>query len=180
MNVIEKGVKKILIIVIVIFSFNNSLYNKRDNIISNYYCDKYVKNNYHLFLEIPSINFSNDILFSSTLNNGLEIMKGSILPNQKNSMVIIMGHSGIGNNALFNDLVKLNVGDKIFLTYLNEKYEYIIYNIDYIDKYKNYVVNNDNQLYLVTCDLKNLHKQIVINSKKIDFFEFFSKIKKEI
>lgn len=46
------------------------------------------------------------------------------MPNQNNSFVILASHSGNGRNAYFKNLHKLELKDKIYLDYNNNKYTY--------------------------------------------------------
>ena len=90
------------------------------------------------------------------------------MTNKENSTVIILGHSGYNFNAYFNDLFDLRKGDFIYLKYLGKTYTYKLFEIEYINKNEFYKVQyNKNYLYLVTCDLYNFSKQIVIKSSKI-------------
>ena len=67
-----------------------------------------------------------------------------------------------------NDLFDLRKGDFIYLKYLGKTYTYKVFEIEYINKNEFYKVQyNKNYLYLVTCDLYNFSKQIVIKSSKI-------------
>ena len=52
--------------------------------------------------------------------------------------------------------------------YLGKTYTYKVFEIEYINKNEFYkVLYNKNYLYLVTCDLYNFSKQIVIKNSKI-------------
>ena len=75
-----------------------------------------------------------------------------------------MSHSGPTRNSYFNDLASLEVGDIIEVKYPNiNKYEIInIYRKNKTDKLK---LKND--LILVTCDLIDRSKQIVVEAIKI-------------
>lgn len=122
----------------------------------------------NISLIIPSISFSKTFDNNSTLKNNLELEKSSVMPNEENSTVIILGHSGYNFNAYFNDLFDLKKGDFIYLKYLGKTYTYKVFEIEYINKNEFYKVQyNQNYLYLVTCDLYNFSKQIVIKSSKI-------------
>ena len=122
----------------------------------------------NISLIIPCINFSKIFDKSSTLKDNLELEKSSVMPNEKNSTVIILGHSGFNFNAYFNALFDIKNGDFIYLKYLGKTYNYKVFDIEYINKNEFYKVQyNKNYLYLVTCDLYNFSKQIVIKSSKI-------------
>ena len=122
----------------------------------------------NISLIIPCINFSKTFDKSSTLKDNLELEKSSVMPNEENSTVIILGHSGYNFNAYFNALFDLKNGDFVYLKYLGKTYIYKVFDIEYINKNEFYKVQyNKNYLYLVTCDLYNFSKQIVIKSSKI-------------
>lgn len=78
--------------------------------------------------------------------------------------LLILSHSGPTRNSYFNDLASLEVGDIIEVKYPNiNKYEIInIYRKNKTDKLK---LKND--LILVTCDLIDRSKQIVVEAIKI-------------
>lgn len=122
----------------------------------------------NISLIIPCINFSKTFDKSSTLKDNLELEKSSVMPNEENSTVIILGHSGFNFNAYFNALFDLKNGNFVYIKYLGKTYTYKVFDIDYINKNEFYKVQyNKNYLYLVTCDLYNFSKQIVIKSSKI-------------
>ena len=73
--------------------------------------------------------------------------------------VVILGHSGTGSLALFNDLDNLEVNDKII--YNTQKYQVIK---KYL-KFKSKPLTLENDLILVTCSKKYFDRQIVITAK---------------
>lgn len=115
-------------------------------------------------LEIPKINFKGNIYnVHSELNDidkNIIIMKDSDMPDEKNSILIIGGHSGYGKYAYFDNLKELKKDDNVSLTYKNKKYNYKIIN-HYLDSKDGSIsVNNykdKNILILYTCytDKKN-------------------------
>lgn len=117
-----------------------------------------------MILEIPQIDFKGNIYnIDSELNDidkNIVIMKDSDMPDEKNSLLIIGGHSGYGKYAYFNNLKKLNINDEILFTYKNKKYKYEIINYYLDSKDGSIVVNNykdKNIVILYTCytDKKN-------------------------
>ena len=101
----------------------------------------------------------------NNIENNITILKGSIEPEKEDSIVFIAAHSGYGEKAFFKDLDKLDIEDKIILSYKN---------IDYIYKVKNkWETNKDGdievqkedekQLILTTCSPKDKTKQLIIN-----------------
>lgn len=125
--------------------------------------------NYNKFtLIIPKINFKKSFSSTSTLSDNIKLHEKSIMPNNEKSVLFILGHSGYGDNAYFNDLFDLNINDIIYLKYYGKVYKYEIVDFEYIEKGKKYSFNFDeNNLYLITCDKFNLRKQYVINSRKL-------------
>lgn len=121
-----------------------------------------------LTLIIPKINFKKSFSSTSTLSDNIKLHEKSIMPNNEKSVLFILGHSGYGANAYFNDLFDLNINDIIYLKYYGKIYKYEIVDFEYIEKGKKYSFNFDeNNLYLITCDKFNLRKQYVINSRKL-------------
>ncbi len=110
------------------------------------------------YLTIPKINLTKGFLDNRSSQNNVDInllvVEGSNYPNVKNGNFIIAGHSGTGWNSFFNDLYKLNVGDKAYISYQNKKYNYSIVNIYTQPKtgklaiYRNY---DKTTLTLITC-----------------------------
>lgn len=122
----------------------------------------------NITLTIPTISFSKTFNIYSTLKDSIELDKNSSLYPSDNNTIIILGHSGYNYNAYFNDLFYLKNNDKIYLKYGNINYTYKIIYIEYIKKNTKYKIEyNKNYLYLVTCDLYDFNKQIVIKSSKI-------------
>lgn len=91
---------------------------------------------------------------------------------EENSALVIMGHSGIGINAVFNDLDKLSIGDEVTIYLKDKKYKYIIYEIYMHQKEEKLkIINNNKYLYLVTCDKKDMKKQLIICAKLVKIAE---------
>ena len=107
------------------------------------------------YLAIPKIEFyyrfyDLDSKYNS-LNYGLEIYY--------QDPVVILGHSGTGALALFNDLDNLEVNDKII--YNSQKYQVTK---KYL-KFKSKPLTLESDLILVTCSKKYSDRQIVITAK---------------
>lgn len=125
-------------------------------------------------LEIPSINLKKGFLSiddkNNNVNQNIQIMSGSTMPNVNNSLLIIAGHSGNGRTAFFRNIDKLNKQDEIFIYYDNVKY---VYQVD--DKYEevkdgNIAINKTNKatLVLTTCSQTDDNKQVVLVSTLIN------------
>lgn len=113
------------------------------------------------YLQINDINLN--YLVSS--NNNLDV--GLVYNKVENGPEVIMGHSGLGESAIFNDLWSLEKGTKIHIKRINKENIYVVENIYLIDKFKEVELPKDeNYLYLVTCSTKNYNKQWLIETKK--------------
>lgn len=115
------------------------------------------------FLVIPKIYLNEKIDLDITLDTGVEIHE--ISHNTKYPLVL-MGHSGIGVNAVFNDLENLFVDDEIFIVTKDSIYKYSILEIyDHIKGNTLEIEPDNTYLYLVTCDKNNLQKQLIFKAK---------------
>lgn len=117
-----------------------------------------VTNNYIGYLSIPKINLKKGFLDKRAPDNDVEknilVVEGSSYPTKDKGNLILAGHSGTGWKAFFNDLYKLNKGDKAVVTYKGKTYTYKITNIYTQPKvgkiaiYRNY---DKTTLTLITC-----------------------------
>ena len=117
-----------------------------------------VTNNYIGYLSIPKINLKKGFLDKRSPDNDVEknilVVEGSSYPTKDKGNLILAGHSGTGWKAFFNDLYKLNKGDKAIVTYKGKTYTYKITNIYTQPKvgkiaiYRNY---DKTTLTLITC-----------------------------
>lgn len=116
-------------------------------------------------LMIPKINFRMNIYnFDSELNDvdyNIEILKDSSVIDR---LFFIVGHSGMGDNCYFNDIKKLEIGDYVYLDVGDEVLIYKIIDRYYIVKngYMDFGIDKCNRLYLITCDIGNDDKQLVL------------------
>lgn len=119
-------------------------------------------------IEIPKLDISYPILENSN-NNLLKISVcrfSGPLPNRIGNLCIA-GHN-YKNSMMFSNLYKLNIGDSIYITDLNNtRLEYIIY-----DKFKikqNNLTCTENtdaiEVTLITCNSNNNSERIVIKAK---------------
>ena len=144
---------KIIILLSLIFSINyEGIPSKKEVVTINQSIKIESDNNY---LAIPKIEFyyrfyDLDSKYNS-LNYGLEIYY--------QDPIVILGHSGSGSLALFNDLEYLEANDKII--YNNQKYQVTKKYLKF--KSKPLVLESD--LILVTCSKKYSDRQIVITAK---------------
>lgn len=110
------------------------------------------------YLEIPKINLSKGFVAKDSPDNDVDknlyISPKSDYPDVKNGNFIIAAHSGTGWRAFFNDLYKLEKGDRVSISYKNRDYTYVIDDIYKQQKtgtvsiYRN---QKKNTLTLVTC-----------------------------
>lgn len=119
-------------------------------------------------IDIPKINITYPILSNSDEN----LLKISVcrfsgpLPNRIGNLCIA-GHN-YNNTLMFSKLNKLNIGDSIFITDLNNtKLEYIIYNKFKVKENNlNCTENSDKaEVTLITCNYNNNTERIILKSK---------------
>ena len=117
-----------------------------------------IRDDYIGYLTIPKINLTKGFLdYRSSENNvdkNILVVNGSNYPDTKKGNFIIAGHSGTAWNSFFNDLYKLERGDKVNISYQNKKYEYEIVNIYTQPKTGKLAIYRDfnkTTLTLITC-----------------------------
>jgi len=119
-------------------------------------------------IEIPKISVKYPII--ETTNN--DLLKISVckfvgpLPNRIGNLCIA-GHN-YKNKSMFSNLNKLNIGDSIFITDLNNtKLEYIVYNKFIVNETNlNCTKNCDNvEITLITCNGNNNSERIIVKAK---------------
>ena len=144
---------KIIILLSLIFSINyEGIPSKKEVVMINQSIKIDGDSNY---LAIPKIGFYYRFYDLDSKYNSLSY--GLLIYYQ--DPVVILGHSGTGSLALFNDLDNLEVNDKII--YNNHKYQVIK---KYL-KFKSKPLTLENDLILVTCSKKYFDRQIVITAK---------------
>ena len=144
---------KIIILLSLIFSINyEGIPSKKEVVMINQSIKIDGDSNY---LAIPKIGFYYRFYDLDSKYNSLSY--GLLIYYQ--DPVVILGHSGSGSLALFNDLDNLEANDKII--YNNQKYQVIK---KYL-KFKSKPLTLENDLILVTCSKKYFDRQIVITAK---------------
>lgn len=114
-------------------------------------------------LNIEKIQLHEKVDRYSSLEEGLMLSRSSF---KEGSSLIIMGHSGIGPLALFNDIILLDIGDMIEVEKDNNTYQYFVTNKKTFKKGSNMILSNQSdRLYLVTCDLNDYTLQWLIEAK---------------
>lgn len=151
--------------------------NKIENTILNAtgYLNKNIEDIYDAVLSIPYINLKKGIYDKNDKRNNVDenitIHKLSDYPDLDNSNLILMAHSGIGRNAYFNDLDKLNTDSLIEFYYLNTKYVYKIDNYYTVNKTGTATIKRDinkKTITLITCSQKDKTKQLIYIGYLID------------
>lgn len=137
-----------------------------------------ITNNYIGYLNIPKINLTKGFLDQRSKENDVEknilVVEGSNYPDTERGNLILAGHSGTGWKAFFNDLYKLNINDKAYITYKNKKYTYNILNIYKQPKigklaiYRNY---DKTTLTLITCTNNDSKTQTIYIAELINIEE---------
>lgn len=118
---------------------------------------------------IPKIRINQPLYNMNSEKNNVEenvtILKGSIAPNEPNSIMFIAAHSGTGKIAYFENLDDLKENDEVILEWNQEKYYYTIKNIyeQPKDGYINGKIEKKKQLVLTTCCPKKNNCQLIIN-----------------
>ena len=79
-------------------------------------------------------------------------------------------HSGSGRASYFDYLIYLEKGDFIFVNSINNKYNFVVDDIFYIQK-NGYFIDGynsvDNTLFLITCSLDYVSRQLVIKANMV-------------
>lgn len=126
------------------------------------------------FIEIPKIKLKKELYSinssENTVNKNVTIIKGSSMPNIKNSYLILAAHSGNSSLSYFKNLHLLEINDEVIIYYNNKRYYYSAFDIYEINKngYINFNRNvHENILILTTCS-KEESKQLVIKLKLIN------------
>ncbi len=120
-------------------------------------------------LEIAKINLNEPLFKIDSQENNIEehvtILKESIFPTSKESIVFLAAHSGDGRIAYFEELDNLKKNDKIILSINNKTYTYFVKDIWEEEKtgYININKESTNQLILTTCSPNHKGYQLIVN-----------------
>ena len=163
-----------------LFNFNNLKYKtnnqskiKEQTIIKKDINKKEIKklkitNTYWGFIEIPKLNlyhgFYNLSDKNNDIKNGIEVMSGSEIPSENGSNIVLVAHSGIGYNILFDRLDVLNLEDEVNLYFNQSKYRYKVKKISKKDKKDvlSLIKSKNNTLMLITCDKQEKEKNLIV------------------
>lgn len=128
---------------------------------------------YEMIIEIPKINLKKGILSKNDEDNNIDknvtILRESSYPDEDGN-VYIAAHSGNGNHSYFNDIVKLEEKDKVYLYYNENQYIYSVTEIKEINKNDNITISTTtkNNLILITCSQKNKNKYLITTLSKFE------------
>ena len=129
------------------------------------------ESNYIAVIEIPKIKLSRGLVSktdkSNNINQNITILKDSTMPDQDNSNLILVAHSGNSRISYFRNIKKLVNNDYIYLYYNKKTYIYKVVNKYEINKTGIASLqkeNNSKTLTMITCKEKE-NKQIVVVSK---------------
>ena len=118
-------------------------------------------------LKIPKINLERGLVSPTSIHNNvnenIQILKESDYPDKENGNFILASHSGRGKTAYFKYLNKLEIDDKVYITFNGKEYEYKVMNYYEINKNGTaHIIRNADEttLTLITC-ISNTNKQIV-------------------
>lgn len=155
-------------------SQNNHIENSTMDIEEQKVSEENIIDNVIAIINIPKINLERGLYdIKSQYNNvdyNIEILDGSIMPNEANSHLFLASHSGTSKYAYFNDLSKLEIGDKINLFFEGTKYIYEVNKIFEVEKDGKIEIDglsNVKMLTLITCHI-GTNKQIVVNGHLIE------------
>lgn len=167
---VKKRYKRIVFFLLTIgipftsFFINKSVEKKQVQKVENFLVSNYEKKeeNFIAVLEIPKIKLKRGFYEFSSKNNyvdkNIEVIETSLMPDKKNSNLILASHSGNSKISYFKNLDKLKVGDQAFIYYNEKKYFYKLFTIYSVLKDGTVEIhkkNNETNLFLITCDKKN-------------------------
>lgn len=135
-------------------------------------------------VDIPAINIKEMPFYQGTdyqtLNKGLGHFETTSIPiGGKNTRSVITGHSGVQNQILFTDVLRLKEGDIFFINILGERLAYQIYSLEEvlpteIDKIK--IEPGKDIVTLLTCTPPGINTfRLLVNGKRIDYKEAIDK-----
>ena len=101
---------------------------------------------------------------NNEIKNGIEVMSGSEIPSENGSNIVLVAHSGIGYNILFDRLDVLNLEDEVNLYFNQSKYRYKVKKISKKDKKDvlSLIKSKNNTLMLITCDKQEKEKNLIV------------------
>lgn len=148
--------------------------NNNENLINTEYINVLNLDEVMGYISIPKINVYFPIYHGTSKNvlqSGVGHLEKTSLPiGGKNTHAVLAGHSGLSRVKIFDDLNKLNIGDKFYIHILNNMLSYQVDKIDVIlpdntDAIK--TEENKDYVTLVTCTprILNTHRLLVRGSR---------------
>ena len=129
--------------------------------------EKEEKQDYYAILEIEKIGLKRELFKidskENNVNHNILVHEDSTFPGGEVSNLILAAHSGVGSNAYFKDLYKLEKFDEIKLYYHGYLWRYEIEKIEYQDKTGVlYLLEKDaHMITLITCTKDDKSKQTI-------------------
>jgi len=126
------------------------------------------KDDYIGYLEVPDVNIKRGFVALNSKYNSVSynvmLIKGSTMPDEENSNLILAAHRGNSSVSFFNNLYKLNDGALAYVTYNNHKYTYKLVNRYEEPKDGSLTIRRNGEvrtLTLITCTRDNKQTQTV-------------------
>lgn len=131
--------------------------------------------NYIAVLEIPTISLKRGLVSkeekSNNVNQNIQILKESNMPDVEKGVFMLAGHSGSGRIAFFHNLHCIKHHDLVYIYYNNIKYIYQVVD-QYIETKDGdisiYRDKSKTTLVLTTCSQENKGSQFVVIAELID------------
>lgn len=126
------------------------------------------------YISIPKINVELPIYEGSSdnvLSLGIGHLSNTSLPcGGINTHCVLVGHTGLSNSIMFDDLDKLEIGDKFSINFLGNTLQYEVNNINIVepDETQSLIIKeNEDLVTLITCTPKhvNTHRLLVTGSR---------------
>lgn len=122
-------------------------------------------------LYIPKINLKRNVYIIDSVKNNVDVNVELLDDSDDNlNLYFLASHSGGGRASYFNELVKLNKGDFVWIYKDSSSLSYVIDDIFYIDKNGYFNVDygsSGNRIFLITCSLNSSSKQMVVTAKLV-------------
>jgi LPXTG-site transpeptidase (sortase) family protein len=132
------------------------------------------RDNYIGYLEVPDVKIKRGFVSIDSKYNSIgynvTIIKGSTMPDVDKGNFILAAHRGSSKVSYFENLYKLKVGSKAYVTYGGKKYTYKLVEIYEVPKTGTITIARDGSkttLTLITCTRNNKKTQTVFNYELI-------------
>ena len=136
--------------------------------------EKKVEVNYIAVIKIPKIGLEKGLAskdsYWNNVNRNIQILTESDMPDVEKGNVILAGHSGNSGVSYFRKLNKLQIDDKVSISYNGKEYVYKMVNSYEIEKngYAHILRNAEKTtLTMITCK-HNTNKQLVVICELVD------------